>query len=170
MSTSDGPKKSYALFIMLLLILGVSLANQFWPRTPTISTEAVEGIQQVVVRMEKAADSVERNTMAMMDLNKSLILQMRNRTDTDDKDYDAILRRWGIDPQDTVASSANGNLALSLQQQYQSLGSGYLSPGTGTADPTRLLQKPNEVRTGGSHGGLAGATELQPSDARESRQ
>lgn len=170
MSTSDGPKKSYALFFMLLLILGVSLANQFWPRTPTISTEAVEGIQQVVVRMEKAADSVERNTMAMMDLNKSLILQMRNRTDTDDKNYDEILRRWGIDPQDAMGPAVNSNIAHGLQQQYNNFGSGYIPSGAGATDPARRLPKSNEVGAGGSHGGLAGATELQPSNARESRQ
>lgn len=160
MSTSDGPNKSYALFILLLLILAVGLANQFWPRTPTISNEAIQGIQKATEQLERVADNVERSTLAMTDLNKALVVQMRNRTSTDDTGYDKLLQEYGINVQ-SVGPLSGAGLSSGLQQRYQDIGSGYVSASSGTTNSAGQLQKPSEGSASRIDGSAAGTT--QPS-------
>lgn len=159
--TNEGSSKPWILFVFLLLILGVGVANLLWPRSPTISVEAVAGIQQATAQMERVAENVERSTNAMTDLNKSLILQMRDRAAVDDKGYEDTLKKYGID----LGLPASGSLANGLQQRTLDQGGGYIPPSSGAANPAGQLPQSSESSTGRVDRSNPGAKELPSGNA-----
>ena len=132
MTTNVKHGSSYALFAILLLILIVGVVNLFLPRSPTISTEAIAGVERSTEQLQRVADSFEKNTSAMTELNRSLLIQARTRKTVNDEGYNELLKKWGIDVDD---GSGYVNPA-SLHPQVDNNGSGHVPASKSGTNPT----------------------------------
>lgn len=153
--------KSYGLFICLLLIMAIGVANLFWPRTPTISTDAIKGITVATEQLQRVADGVEKSTTAMSDLNRALILQTSTRNSTNDQGYNKLLEQYGIN----VGEPADVSVAERVLERSNDLGGGHVPPGKGATNSDSKLQKPSNSGAPAANGSAAGTPGVRQGNA-----
>lgn len=134
--------------VVLILILAVVAWQAIVPRNPTISVEAVNGIQRVTNQLQRVADNMENNSNATAALTQTLARQLEQRTEEDNSGYAKLLEKYGVDvnlssipdpsglqrqPQ-TVRDQLNppGSSGASKDQHVPEAGPG----GSGKADPS----------------------------------
>lgn len=144
---SDKVRAACTLFL-LLLILGVGCAQYFFPPTQKLDDETLKGLREVTATMEKTAKSLESGAQSQISLNETLQRQLDETAAIRNKDYEGILKRYGVDISLPSSAPFDASDPFGLRSPDNDIGGGSLPPGEGAANSDRHVQDAAPVDSG----------------------